>query len=333
MPETAPNEPPREVGISEVVSTFGKWCAAEPVCAALLAIVLATLFYFFGCVHIFVNGSLTAARWAWAAWNEENDLQHGPLIPLISLWLIWHHREELARASKRGSNRGLWWVALGVIFFVLAARCLQPRMALVALPFLLFGASEFLWGKKVARILLFPFAFLIFTIPFAALVQATFRMQFVITGIVGFLVNLIGIQMQSTGTALKASDGSFNFEVAEGCSGIRSLMAMTMLTAVFVHLTQDRLWKKVTIFCGSLLFAIAGNVGRIFVVILLARFWGERVGMFFHDRIAGLIFFPVAVLAMLAFSKLVNLNFKQLSTPMDKGGSSEGPRPAISYDY
>lgn len=236
------------------LARFGRWSAANPASAALLALITATLFYFFGCAHLFVNGRLTAARWSWEAWNPEMSQEHSRLVLPIFLGLLIYHYREIERSPKQGSNRGLAWAGVGVLLFVLAARCLQPRMAIVSVPFLIYGSVMFLWGKKVARILLFPCAFLIFMIPVSAVEQGTFKLQFVITSLVGFLANIVGIHVQAVGTTLNAGDGSFNFEVAEGCSGIRSLTAMTMLVSVYVHIFQDRLWKKTGIFfprCSS----------------------------------------------------------------------------------
>jgi exosortase len=299
----------------EILKGLARWCTGNPFSAALLLAIVITLVYFFGFAYIFISGTRSTAYWAWEAWNPGMNQEHSKLVPLISLFLVWYHRAEIAKAPKHGSNNGLIYVGIGVLLFVLSARCLQPRMALMSLPFLLYGSVLYLWGKNVARIVLFPCAFLIFTIPVAAMEQATFKLQFAITGIVGFLSHLLGINIQAIGTTLTAADGSFNFEIAEGCSGIRSLTAMTMLVSVYVHLTQNRLWKKITIFLSSLVFAIIGNAGRIFTVILVARFYDPQIaGGIYHDY-SGYVFFPIAVAAMLAFSKLVNLNIKDLTEP------------------
>jgi exosortase/archaeosortase family protein len=75
-----------------------------------------------------------------------------------------------------------------------------------------------------------------------------------------------------------------NFEIAEGCSGIRSLMAMTTLTALYAHFTQTVLWKKLTLFGSSIIFAVVGNIGRIFTVILVAKFYDpEFASGLYHD--------------------------------------------------
>jgi exosortase len=213
---------------------------------------------------------------------------------------------------------GLVFIGTGVALFLLSARCLQPRFALTSVPFLIYGSVLYIWGRQVARIILFPCAFLIFMVPVAAVEQGTFRLQFIITGAVGFLSNLVGIKIDALGTTLTAADNSFNFAIAEGCSGIRSLFAMTMLTAIYVHLTQREIWKKIVILAFSVVFAIVGNIGRIFTVILVAKFINPQLAAGIYHDYSGFISFPVALIAMLLFSKLLNLKFSDATTPQGR---------------
>ena len=315
--------------------------------AVLLAGCLATFVWFFFFVHLWVNGAKSAATWALDAWSGGGGEQyHGRFVPLVSIFLVWLRRARYAAAPKESSNWGLLWLALGIACFILGARCMQPRFALLATPLLFYGATLFLWGRHVARLALFPCAFLLFMIPVASFEQSTFRLQFIITGAIGFMAKLVGISVQAVGTTLTARDGSFNFEIAEGCSGIRSLSAMSMLTAVYVHLTQDRLWKKGFIFAASLLFAIFGNVGRLFTILIVAKYIDPKLaGGIYHDY-SGFLFFPIAVMAMTGFSKLVNLDWKKIAgsatapdTKPIADFTEEENKPAakpggpISYDY
>jgi exosortase len=260
-----------------------------------------------------VHGASSVFAWAWQAWNPTANQEHSKAVPLVFLWLIFYHRKQIAAAPKEGSNVGLFFIGIGIFLFVLGARCLQPRLALGSLPFLIYGGVFYLWGKQVARIILFPCAFLIFLIPFGAIEQATFRLQFVITSAIGFLCKLVGLQIDAVGTTLTATDGKFNFMIAEGCSGIRSLTAMAMITAIFVHLTQDRLWKKIVIFAFSVVFAVVGNIGRLFTVVLVAKFIDPTLAAGIYHDYSGWFFFPIALLAMVFFSKLLNAKF--LSKP------------------
>jgi exosortase len=319
MADSTASQPPSEAGFPGELARFGRWCARNPAQAALLGTLLATLFYFFGIYKVFVNGQLTAAVWAWQAWNgapgsppETLEQAHGNLVIPIALFLAWRARGKIRAAVKEPSNLGMVIAGFGALLFVLSARALQPRLAMVALPVIVYGGVMAVWGKQVARQILFPCAFMVFAIPFAVLEQATFRLQFVVTGSVAVLSKLVGIKIAAVGTTLTAVDGSFDFEIAEGCSGIKSLIAMTMLTAVYAHVTQREMWKKVLLFAASVPFAIIGNIGRIFTVVLVARFIDKDIaGGIYHDY-SGFIFFPVALGAMMLFARLLNADFSQL---------------------
>ena len=327
----------QDLGLLDELLLFPGWCLKNPIAALLLAAIVATLFFFFDWLRLFMNDTQSLVAWAQSAWNPEANQEHSKLVPYIFIGLIAYHHREIRQAKKQASNKGLIFVGIGLLFYVLAVRCLQPRMALVAVPFLLYGSALYFWGKEVARRVLFPCAFLIFMVPMGAAEQATNNLQFIVTGAVGFLSNIVGIHIQAVGTTLTAADGTFNFEIAEGCSGIRSITAMAMLTAIYVHITQDRLWKKIIVFGCSALFAIIGNIGRIFTVVLVARFFDPDIaGGIYHDW-SGYLFFPFALLAMLGVGKLLNVEPDLESFKRPPAGPNEGPKKKApektTYDY
>ena len=335
MPETPPKPaPPLEPG--EALSRFAKWCAAKPAAAALLAGCTATVVYFLGFLPAFVGGSRTAARWASEAWNSDNNQEHSWFILPIAVWLVWQHRDEIQRARKEPSNAGLAWVAAGVLTFILAARTLQPRIAIFALPLLIYGGVRYLWGRETSRVFIFPCLFLLFMVPVGGFVQGTVSLQLIVSSAVKALSSLIGVQVATDGTGIRSLDGTFNFDIAEGCSGIRSLMAMITLSALYVHFTQRETWKQWLIFGSSIVFALIGNVGRVFSVVVVAKFINEKLaGGLYHDY-SGFVFFPVAVGAMVGFSKLLNMDWRKVAADAVK---PEPPRPSkksdgpVSYDY
>jgi exosortase len=316
------------------------WRSQDVMEAILIAACGGVLVYFFAFFKIFTNGSLTTWQWARAAWNPENNQEHAIIVLPLAIALIWYYRHDLRAAPKKPSNAGLAFVGLGIGLFLLGARCLQPRFAICALPLLIYGGVRFLWGRAVGRIFIFPCLFLLFMIPVGGFVQGTVSLQLLVSSSVKALSALIGVKIQAIGTTLRALDGSFDFEIAEGCSGIRSLMAMTMLSALYVHFTQRETWKQIVIFAGSVVFALIGNIGRVFSVILFARFISPRIaGTIYHDY-SGFIFFPVAVLAMMGFSRLLNHDWSQpapeanelvvVKRAKEPEKSNRGP---ISYDY
>ena len=140
---------------------------------------------------------------------------------------------------------------------------------------------------------------------------------------------------------MRSADASFQFEIAESCSGINSLMAITMLTAIFVHYTQDRLWKKLFLFSLSAVFAVVGNVARVTTIMVVAKFVNAKfAGGVFHDYSAFIVSFPIAFAAMWGASRLINAGESAVSEGLKRAevqadGTVVAPRgpTAEKYDY
>jgi exosortase len=305
-----------------------EWSRRNPLQAFLFAAAVATIVYFFGFLPLYANRAQSIWTWAWMRFLPQYNQEHSKLIPLIVLFLVWYHRDDIRNAPKQGNNFGLFFLAIGIVCYVIGARALQARVAIFGFPFIAFGTVLFLWGKRMARVLFFPIALLFFMTPLGAIEQTTFRLQFLIIDIVTALSRLFGMAIYPVGTSLYPVSGNWGFDIAEGCSGIRSLIAMIMVTAIYVHVCERKLWKKVTILCFSALFAIIGNAGRIFAIIVLAKLgFPKLAGGLYHDW-SDWVFFPIALLAMYGFAKLLNVNFKALLSrkrPKEK--------EAVVYDY
>lgn len=319
MDSTAQLTTPASPGVT--FSSIGRWLGKNPKTVLAGFFLAAIITYFFGFLKIYLHGTQTTFVWAWQSWGPEGGFEHAKLIPLIFLFLIWTAREDLRQATVSSSRWGFVFLALGILFFLVGARTLQGRVALFALPFLLFGIVLYVWGPRVARILLFPIAFLFFMVQLAFLTQATVQLQFIETGAATAICNFFGIAVYKVGTTINAANESFHFQVDEGCSGIRSLMAIAMLSALYGHYTQNRLWKKLAIFAAALVFAIIGNAGRLVSIVVIARLFGQDLAGGPYHAASGYLSFPFAIAAMILFGKLLNLNPRKLP-------SAANPKPA-----
>jgi exosortase len=329
----------RAAGIDYLGFLKRPWTSLDFARVALALCIFGIFYYYFGFTRIYQSLPLTL--WAWARYAPQYNSEHGKLVPLIFIFLVWYHREEIAKAKKKGSNLGLVWVVLGCLIFAVGARTLQGRMGMAAFPILLYGIVLYLWGKEVARILLFPIAFLIFLIPMSAIEQATSNLQFLVTGAAQSVCGLFGIHLYRQGSTLIPVDGSFGgFDVAEGCSGIRSLMAMVMVTSIFVHLTQTVRWKQITIFSLSLFFAIIGNAGRIVSIFIVAKLFGAPFAGGSYHEVSGYISFPIAIGAMLGVSWVLDLPYFEAAKAIKTGKAEPGSaletltkKDETAYDY
>ena len=306
------------------------WIRANPLGAILLCAIVITLTYFFGFFRVFSGNTLSTLQWAWTAWSPQANYEHAKLIPLVVLFLLWHARKEI-RMAPLGSSRWGWaFIAVGILLFVVGVRSLQGRLSLAALPFLLFGMVLYGYGGHVARLLLFPIAFLLFTVPLNFLTQGTTGLQALETGAASKICNLLGVGVYALGNTVNAVNDTFHFNIDEGCSGIRSLMAIATLSALYGHFTQDRLWKKVAIFAASILFALIGNTGRLVSIILVGRFFGQDLASGPYHAISGYLSFPFALAAMVLFGKLLNVGTTRLK---EDASIRPVPKESVSYDY
>lgn len=252
----------------------------------------------------------SAILWMVNWWKPEasagTDYSHGWLIPFASLAIIWMRRHELMELPRRVSGWGLFFVVLALLLHWLGAKAQQTRVSLLALVLLLWALPFYFCGPAMARRLLFPCAYLLFCVPMTFLDSLTFPLQVLSTITSTVLLNGLGLPCIRTGTyvSLPAENG-FHFEVGEGCSGIRSMVALMALTAAYGFLTQKGPWRKWLLFLSSIPIAILCNVVRITTVGLVAAAYGEKFALSLYHDYSGYIVFTVAILLMLSFSQLI----------------------------
>jgi exosortase len=351
------NEPIRETDggefdfadVPKLLVSFGRWCRGNVVQASLLAaLVGVVVFAYFG-IRAFMNGKLSAASWIAAGWNAENDQQHCWGIIPASVALVLFRWREIAAAPKRGNNSGLWFAAAGVLLFVAGIRCAEARYTIFALPLLVYGSVRFLFGIPVSRIFIFPCVFLLFMTPLGGIVQSTVPLQVLTAKAIRALSSLCGIPILVDGSNISSPDGRFPpMEIAGGCSGIRSLMAMSTLAALYAYFTMRGTIRGLLLFGSSLLFAVLGNFARVFSVVLFARFLDAKTATGLYHDYSGLVFFPVAVVAMVALGNVINRDWAEVfagwfAVKPAKDGSPAGrpaatprnpkPKKPLRYDY
>jgi len=286
---------------------FLSWCRRNPAPLVLLLVVLSVIGYFYFGVKAFLSLSQTAAEWTAASWNYENDQQHCWAIIPVSIFLVLLRWRDLRAAPKAPANSGLWFIAAGIALFVIGVRCVEARDTIFALPLLCYGITRYLFGAAVARIVLFPCAFLLFMTPFGQVVQGTAGLQSKTAAVIHGLSSFLGIPIYVEGARIVSLDGRFEpLEVAGGCSGIRSLMAMLTLSALYAYFVMRTPVRGIILFCLSIVFAVLGNFARVFSVVLFARFIDPKTATGLYHDYSGFVFFPVAVLAMVAVGNVLN---------------------------
>lgn len=248
-----------------------------------------------------LNVDYNACAWLARAWNHDNDLEHGWMVPLIALYLLHHACRSLKGHPAAGSLHGLWPTVLGALLWLAAVRTHQARVAIVALPIVLSGFVWCYWGRRAMIRCAFPFFFLWLCVPLPGFQQATVHLQLIAAKWAHLLAGLCGVETVLEGTNVSSATGNWDtFSIVGGCSGIRSLMALLMISAAWGYLADKlALWKRALLVVSALPIAVVGNAVRVASVFICAEYVsGAFAGKTWHDW-SGLIFFFPACLVML----------------------------------
>ncbi len=266
-----------------------------------LTISLLITFWFQGFYDIFSAGYHSALVWLESSWNAETDYEHGWMVPLLCAFMVGHAWMNSREIPKAPSLQGLWLLALGVLLCVVSVRTQQGRVAVGALPIILLGLTWCYWGGKMARKLIFPLCFFWMSIPLPGFQQATVSLQLLATQAAHYGATLAGVETIMDGTNISSATGNWDtYSIAGGCSGIRSLMALLMISFAWAYLaTGLSLWKRVLLALSAIPISIIGNGFRVASIFICAEYINPAfASKTWHDWSGLLFFFPASMLGL-----------------------------------
>lgn len=234
--------------------------------------------------------------------KPDEDMSHGWVVPFFSAYAIWRVRKQFVIVAGAPSGRGLFWVGVSLALAWIGGRGGQLRIDQLSFIGLVWSVPYAFWGKGVARLMLFPAGYLLFTVPLTnAMDFFTIYLRLFSSGTATAILNGFGMAIERSGTALfsKVPGREFNVDVADPCSGIRSLFAMMALTVAYGHYTLKTRTQKCFLFACSIPIAVIGNMIRIFSICLIASLFGQKIAMGYYHDYSGYFIFVVAVLLML----------------------------------
>ena len=236
------------------------------------------------------------------------DMSHGWLVPFVSLYVLWTQRQAIRAAAGEPDWRGAAWVLLFLTVAWFGGRGGQSRLEQISFIGLVWAVPYAFWGRGVERSLRFPAAYLAFTIPVSSFIDFfTIHLRILSSSLATGLLNGVGVAVERSGTALfsRVPGAEFNVDVADPCSGIRSLFAMMALTAAYAFFTQKTGVRKWLLFVCSLPIAMIGNMARIMSICLMATWFGQEVATGYYHDYSGYVVFLVGVLLMVKTGDLI----------------------------
>ena len=237
-------------------------------------------------------------------WAQDEDMGHGFFVPILAGYIAWKRRDVLAKIPRVPNTWGLLLVifaGLQALAATLGAELFTARLAFV---FALTGTVLFLGGTRWVKALLFPLLLLLFMIPIPQIIYArlTLNLQFLASQMAESLISLMGIPVIRSGNILELPPHQI-LNVVEACSGIRSLISLSVLSLVYAYFTDKRIWMRWALLVATVPIAIAANAMRIAVTGLLSQINPELAQGTFHE-IEGYLVFVVSLGALVVVHRL-----------------------------
>ena len=234
-------------------------------------------------------------------WWTDPNFSHGFFVPMFSAFVVWRDRERLAQIPIRQSWLGLPVIVaalMTLVVGVLGAEFFLSRSSLIVL---LGGLIIYFAGWRLFQALLFPWLFLFLMIPIPSIVfnQITLPLQFLASRFAADVLRVLGVPVLREGNVIRLP--SMPLEVAEACSGIRSLMSLGTMAIIYGYLVDNKLWRRVVLVLVAVPIAVAANATRIVGTGLTVQYWDPDKGQGFFHEFSGWLIFIVSLTLLVAF--------------------------------
>lgn len=243
-------------------------------------------------------------------WATDENMGHGFFVPVVAGFIAWQRRGELLAAPRRPNGWGLFLVifaAAEALAGTLGAELFTARLAFVIA---LVGIILYLGGTRWTRILAFPLLLLPFMIPIPAIIYSllTLKLQMLASQLGEMMISAVGIPVLREGNTLKLP--SQTLDIAEACSGIRSLMSLGFLSLVYAYFADKRVWMRWALLAATIPIAIGANGVRVAVTGILSEVNTKLAQGAYHET-EGYIVFLVAMVALLTTHRAISFTAKK----------------------
>jgi exosortase len=230
-----------------------------------------------------------------ADWISDENYSHGFLVPLISGYLAWRRRDELARAEVGSDSRGLILLGLGLGMLLLGWLGSEYFTMRASLVVVLSGSVLYLLGGQVFSLLAIPLGYLLLMIPIPYVIYnaAAFPLKLFVTDISVLALKALGIVVWQEGNIIMFPD--ITLEVANACSGLRSIMSLVAVGAAYALIFHRSWLDRGILLASTVPLAVATNAMRVVGTGILAKYFGEAAAKGFFHEFAGFFVFMTAV--------------------------------------
>ncbi|MEO8483957.1 MAG: exosortase/archaeosortase family protein [Acidobacteriota bacterium] len=244
-------------------------------------------------------------RGLWFDWLHDPNYSHGVLVLPVVGWLLWRRRRELRDLERRPSYTGALIVGASLCLFLVGQAAVEFFVTRLSFLGVVAGLIVQLAGWRHLRVCLFPLCLIALAIPLPTLIfnQIAFPLQLLASRCGEVALQLFNVPVIREGNVIRLNNATL--EVAEACSGVRSLISLGTLAVVYGYLGGQTMRARTLIVLSVLPIVVFANGLRVAGAGVLAQLYGAKAAAGFLHSFSGWLFFGVAVLMLAAAERAV----------------------------
>lgn len=231
------------------------------------------------------------------AWTREDGV-HGPLVLATAIWLIWRRWDEIVREARPGSLAVAIPILLAAMAIYVFGRAYNFLILEVsALLLALLAVAYAFVGHRVLLKMWFPIFYLGFLIPLPGWVldSITQPLKILVSDVTVSLLSKLGYPVSQAGVTIYIAQ--YQLLVEDACSGLNSLISLTAVALFYIYLLHNASWRySLLLLLFVLPIAIAANVVRVIVLVLITYYFGDEAAQGYLHESAGIVTFVSALL-------------------------------------
>jgi exosortase len=238
-------------------------------------------------------------------WASDENYSHGFIIVPFALYFAWRKRRALAAAPVEPGIGGLAVVAVSLLVLLAGLAGAELFLTRISLIGVIGGSIWFLWGRAHLRLLAFPVLLLFLMVPLPAIIfnQIAFPLQLLASRAGEAALTLGGVPVLREGNVLELA--TTKLEVAQACSGIRSLISLLTLGILLGKLSEQPMMMRVLLAVLTVPVAIAANAARVAGTGFAANWIGPEAAEGFFHAFSGWLVFVAAFALLLGAQRLI----------------------------
>ncbi len=261
-----------------------------------------------GFALLLVSGFVFATFPAWKslihAWSNSEDYSHGFFIVPVAIYLVWSKKETLSKIPVQGSLWGLILFLFSLFVFIITHLSgILTLRALSIIP-LIAGIIIYLFGFRTLKAVAFPVTLLLLMVPIPSQIYSslTIPLQLLVSKAAVWFASVLGVPVFREGNVIHLADRTL--QVVRACSGMRSIISLLTLSAVFGYLTLRSNLLRSLLFLSGIPVAIIVNIVRVLLMLLAFHYVSIDLTKGHYHLMLGMFVFLIA-LGMLFSIKIV----------------------------